>query len=188
MPTPPEERPEHDLINRAIDGDAAAYGALYDQYLTPIYTFIYFQVSDVIEAEDLTEVVFLKAYEKLPEFRRAKKMVNFRAWLYRIARNLVIDHYRTRKPTAPLEPDMPLQDNKPLPERLVLTGEDVQELKSALTQLDELYRQVILLRFISGYSYPEVADMLDITENYVRVIQFRALRKLRTILDPESDK
>lgn len=183
MPTPPDERSEEDLIDRAIQGDAAAYGALYDRYLNPIYTFVYFQVSDVLEAEDLAEIVFLKAFEKLPEFRKNKKMVNFRAWIYRIARNLVIDHYRTRKPISALDPDLPLADDNPLPERRVQTGEEVSALKQALKQLDDLYRQVIILRFLNGFTYSEAAGALGITENYVRVIQFRALRKLREILE-----
>lgn len=187
MPYEPAGSPEQTLIARAIRGDAEAFGQLYDRYLQPIYGFIYYQVTNVQEAEDLTEIVFIKAFEKLPDFRTAKKMENFRAWLYRIARNTVIDHYRTAKPLTALDPEFPLASGDAGPEERIQMDETVGRIRSALLEIDELYRQVIVLRFIQELNYAETSAALGLTENYIRVIQFRALRKLREQIDRDEN-
>lgn len=188
MPSVPPGNAEQALVAQAIRGDHTAFGALYDLYLDAIYGFVYYQVSNVQEAEDLTEIVFLKAFEKLPEFRGAKKMENFRAWLYRIARNQVIDFYRTRKPSANLDPDLALPAHDPPPEDLVQLGESTRDLRLALGRLEGLHRQVLLLRFMGELSYSETAAALGLTENYVRVLQYRALRRLRALLAGDEEK
>ena len=188
MPNFPENSPDNDVIARAIAGDIEAFGALYDRYLRQIYAFVYMQVTDQFLAEDLTEIVFLKAFEKLPEFRSQKKMDNFRAWIYRIARNLVIDHYRTRKVVLNLDLEAPVEDRAPALEHQVQTSQEVERVFSALDSLDGLLREVIVLRLVNELSYAETAAALDITQNYVRVLQFRALKKLRAILAQDTDK
>ncbi len=179
------DSPEFELITRAIGGDTDAFGELYDLHLDAIYTFIYYQVSDVQEAEDLAETVFLKAFEKLPDFRSEKSMINFQAWIYRIARNLVIDHYRTRKSVVTLNLELPLASKEPALEHQVQVREEVAKVLQALTGLEGLFREVLTLRLINGLTYGETANTLGITQNYVRVIQFRALKQLREILVAE---
>jgi RNA polymerase sigma-70 factor (ECF subfamily) len=183
MPHESPGAPEPSLIRRAIHGDTEAFGALYDRYLDEIHRYIFFQVSGTGLAEDLTETVFLKAFESLPGFRSGRKMTHFRAWLYRIARNTVIDHYRTKKAPLPLDEQPPMEAPEPGPEGILQTKETRADLHQAIDQLDDPFRQVILMRFISDLSYEETAGALELTVNYVRVIQFRALRKLKAILD-----
>ena len=110
-------------------------------------------------------------------------MDNFRAWIYRIARNLVIDQYRTRKPVVSLDYDIPLTSKEKGLEKHVEIKEDVAAVMHALNNLDGLFKEVISLRLINDLSYAETAQALGITQNYVRVLQFRGLKKLREMLD-----
>ncbi|HUF37401.1 MAG TPA: sigma-70 family RNA polymerase sigma factor [Anaerolineales bacterium] len=183
MPSPPADSPDQETIARAIAGEAEAFGELYDRYLDPLYRFIRFQVTLREDAEDLTETVFLKAFERLPEFRTDKRMTNFRAWIFRIARNLVIDHYRSRKPPLPLDPEMPSGNPGDGPEFQVQFREQSERIGRAVERLEEPFRPVIVMRFVAGLTYTETASALGLSENYVRVIQFRALRKLKEMLE-----
>ncbi len=182
----PADLPESEIVARAVQGEVEAFGWLYDKYVEAIYVFIYYQVSDQAQAEDLTEVVFLKAFEKLPEFRTQKVMENFRAWVYRIARNLVIDTYRTQKTTVALDPDLPLTSEEPPPENALQLQQDYQQARALIDQLEPQFRQVMILRFINHLSYQEIAQAMDIKENYVRVLQHRALKKLRAQMETET--
>jgi len=94
MPTGDPAASDAELIVRAVQGDADAFGDLYERYLDQIYRYVYYRVANSLEAEDLTETVFLKAWESLPGMRTNVKSMNFQAWLYRIAHNLVVDRYR----------------------------------------------------------------------------------------------
>ncbi len=190
MTHPPADSPDTETINRAIAGEVEAFGELYDRYLNDIYRFIRFQIARQEDAEDLAETVFLKAFESLPGFRSGKRMTNFRAWIYRIARNLVIDHYRSRKPDLPLDlelssdlsSELPSGEHTDRPESLIQERETAERINRAVNRLEEPFRPVIVMRFVGGLSYRETADALGLTENYVRVIQYRALRKLRELL------
>lgn len=86
---------EAELVLRAMKGDGAIFGFLYERYLGPIYRYIYFRVGNAADAEDLTEQVFLNAWEALPTFKPHSN--RFLHWLYTIARNLTIDHHRRQK-------------------------------------------------------------------------------------------
>lgn len=183
MSPPSAESPDQEIVARAIAGEVEAFGALYDRYVDPMYRFIRFQVSYEEDAEDLTETVFLKAFESLPGFRTGKRMTNFRAWIYRIARNLVIDHYRTRKPSLPLDLEFASGEVAEQPEELIQFREESERISRAVSRLDEPFRPVIVMRFVSGLNYTETADALGLTENYVRVIQFRALKQLKELLE-----
>ena len=95
----PVEQRESQLTAQALQGDKEAFGDLYEYYLEEVYRYVFYRVSNEADAEDLTEQVFLKVWENLPNFQQR---VPFKAWLYRIARNTVIDHYRTRKKNFPI--------------------------------------------------------------------------------------
>ena len=93
--------PEEQLVIRALGGDEKAFGDLYQRYLTDIYHYIYYRVNCRQEAEDLSEAVFLRAWKALDENPPDEAV--FRLWLYRIAHNMVVDHYRTRKDLVGLD-------------------------------------------------------------------------------------
>jgi RNA polymerase sigma-70 factor, ECF subfamily len=172
--------PDQILLERAIQGDAEAFGDLYERHLDEILRYVFYRVANRFEAEDLTETVFLKAWEALPRFASSK--VNLRAWLYRIAHNVVIDHYRARKTTLDVS-DVLLRDEHPLPEQRVQAREQNQQLALALQSLNANLQNVIICRFINGLSHSETAQIMGMHEGHVRVLQYRALKKLRQWLE-----
>ena len=172
----PASQPVPDLLARAIEGDAEAFGDLYQRYLKRIYRYIYYRVGDQAEAEDLTEMVFLKVWEALPRFKPGQ--VSFKAWLYRIAHNLLVDRYRTRKTIVPLDAQPDLRDRAPLPEDEVLRQEEREWISDAIAKLRPEYQQILALRFIEKMSHSEAAEILERSVPAVRVLQYRALKAL----------
>jgi RNA polymerase sigma-70 factor (ECF subfamily) len=171
--------PESDLIARAQRGDSAAFGDLYARHLDAIYRYVYYRISDHQDAEDLTEVVFLKAWKALPRYR--SNGTSFSAWLYRIAHNAVIDRHRTRKVVVPL--DLDVRDTvHPSPEAAVEGAQESLRLDAALSQLKPRLREVILNRFVDGLSHAETAHVMGLREGHVRVLQHRALKAMRNLL------
>ena len=173
---------DQDLLARAVQGDAEAFGDLYERYLDEIQRYIFYRVANRFDAEDLTETVFLKAWESLPHVEAP--IANLRAWLYRIAHNIVVDYYRSAKETREL-PDKQLSDRQPSPENQIQDRHLQQRLAGFIRSLDPNLQQVIVSRFISGLSHAETAQIMGIKEGYVRVLQLRALQKLRHMLEKE---
>jgi RNA polymerase sigma-70 factor (ECF subfamily) len=164
-----------------------AFQTLYEAHLDEIYRFIFYQVSTRELAEDLTETTFVKALEALHK-GTGGPILNARAWLYRIAKNAVIDNYRLRRNEMPIE----WAAGRLAYETNLSAGLEAAEqsdlLQAALEMLDDRLRQVIVLRFLSELSHREVAAILDIKENHVRILQYRALKALRNILEEGQDE
>jgi len=173
---------EEELILRSAQGDRQAFGRLYETYLDQIYRYIFIRTGDAHEAEDLTEEVFLKAWVALPKTNKGTPVENFRSWVYRIAHNLVVDRYRSKKITVPLQDVLPSSDENPLPESVVQQREQNNHLASVLDQLEEPFRQVILHRFVHQLSHDETARVMGLRASHVRVLQYRALNKMRLLL------
>jgi RNA polymerase sigma-70 factor (ECF subfamily) len=172
---------ETDLVASAQSGDTAAFGSLYERYMEQIYRYVYYRVSDRDEAEDLTETIFVKAWEALPRFH--SRGATFRAWLYRIARNAVIDRHRTRKVLVPLEHAQDWLDvEASSPEAAAEAAQERATLGVALSQLKPRLREVILHRFINGLSHAETAQVMGLRQGHVRVLQHRALHQMRDLL------
>jgi len=179
------EDDEKNLIERAKQGDSLAFGALYDHYLPQIYRFVYFKVSHREEAEDITHLVFMKAWQNIAAY--IERGFPFSSWLYQISRNQIIDHYRQKKPVADLEAieetffaDLPSlnTDNK----------FDLFNIRKALLKLTEDQRDVIIMHFIDDTSIKDVAIALNKTEGAVRLLQHRALQSLKRILKKDNEK
>jgi RNA polymerase sigma-70 factor (ECF subfamily) len=166
-----------DLVGRAVRGDREAFGDLYERYLDEIYRYLYFRVADEVEVEDMTEMVFLKAWEVLP--RTDEPIRNIRAWLYRVAHNLLVDRHRTHKASLSLDVAANRPDAEPPPEAAVEQREAAERMARMVSQLKPREQQVLLCRFVSGLSHSETAEVLNLRENHVRVLQFRALKALR---------
>lgn len=173
------------LLEKAREYDQAALGILYDRYSLRIYNYIYRRVGDAHLAEDLTAGVFTKMLEAI---RSAKLWrTSFSGWLYRIAHNIVVDHYRSWRKDGDL----------PLEERLVtLQGDPVKSLDRSLTQsnvrlaIDQLtteQSQVISLKFLEGMSNTEIAEIMGKTEGAIKSLQHRALDTLRRVLASEGE-
>ncbi|HZW04046.1 MAG TPA: sigma-70 family RNA polymerase sigma factor [Anaerolineaceae bacterium] len=181
MTLQPGESPDLHLLKNAVRGDANAYGEIYDRYVDAVYQYIFYRVGEQQDAEDLTETVFLKAWESLRNNGTAVQ--NVKAWLYRMAHNIVIDHYRTRKMNLSLDQVEAWSENEPLPELAVQEREKAVILSRAIRQLEHHFQQVIVCRFINGLSHQETAQVTGIPESYLRVIQYRALAKLKQLLE-----
>ncbi|MDX1687656.1 MAG: sigma-70 family RNA polymerase sigma factor [Candidatus Promineifilaceae bacterium] len=178
----PGAHTQRQLINKAINGDAKAFGELYEEYVDAIYRYIYFRVGSEVEAEDLTDEVFVRAWEALPEFRPSASY-SFSAWLYRIAHNLVVDSYRRRSPVTFSRDELDKNKTRlPSVEEEAQIRHEAANLVKAVQHLSDTEQDVIVLRFVEGLSHREVAQVIGKSESASRVIQHRALAALRKIL------
>jgi RNA polymerase sigma-70 factor (ECF subfamily) len=173
------------LVRRAQGGDVNAVGELYDRHHAHIFRYVWSRVHDGRSAEDLTGEVFTRMVTSLADYRPMG--VPFRAWLYRIAHNLVVDHYRKESDHAlvPLYHAEGLSGEENSPALIVehrLTAERVQR---ALAKLDPSQREVVVLRFLVGLSLREVALTLGKTVAAVKSLQHRGLAALRVALKQE---
>lgn len=166
------------LVERAAGGDFEAFGEIYGIYLDRIYRYILYQVKDKMTAEDLTEEVFLKAWKGLKSYRGKGKA--FSSWLYRIAHNHVVDHFRSKERDSSLDTEMIAALDGP--EQEVEEGIMQQELLEALSHLTPQRRRVIILKFIEGLDTSEIAQIMRKSQGAIRVMQMRALAALRVRL------
>ncbi len=173
-----------ELIELAQKGDAQAFALIYDQFVKPIYRFIYFRVDPQI-AEDLTEETFLKAWQHLPSYKVTG--APFSAWLYKIAHNLVCDYYRKHQIVDEVDENMadPIQNRDPVFQVNVRFNQI--RIRKAILKLPESHQQVIVLKYINDLNNQEIATTIGKSEGTVRTIQFRALRQLRQILDAKLE-
>lgn len=174
------------LVRRAGDRDDRAFGEIYDEFAQRVYAYVRGRLSDPVEAEDVTAEVFLKAWEALPRYD--SRGVPFSAWLFRIARNAVVDAHRQdtrRPPTA----DASEADAIPGPYRVeadVLDSIDAAELRRYVAKLTEPQAEVVALRFFAGFSPSETARITGRTEGAVKAMQHRAIATLARMLGSES--
>lgn len=174
----------YDLISQSLAGDTVSFGKLYEFYLDEIYQFVFYRVKSNLEAEDLTEIVFLKAWQAMDD--NPPRDVPFRLWLYRIARNIVIDHYRTRKEHLGLEAAQQVPDSVDRPEVIAIQRESAEELKDKLLELAEDFQEVLTCRFVMGLSHSETAVVMSRSEQAVRALQYRAINALRNLITVEQ--
>ncbi len=172
---------DDELIARSVKGDTEAFGDLYERHLVSIYRYIYARVGEVREAEDLTETVFVKAWQALPKFKREK--ASFRTWLFRVTHNLMVDYYRTHKEELELPEEGTLQSPSPQPEEEVIAMEESIHLNMAIWKLNPLHQEVLTLRFINEMSHKETAEVMGKSAGAVRVLQHRALKALQEQLE-----
>jgi RNA polymerase sigma-70 factor (ECF subfamily) len=165
-------------VAKAKSGDTRAFGKVYDALVDKIYRFIFFKVSEREIAEDLTQNVFLKALKSLGNYREDG---TFLAWIYTIARNQVIDHYRTAKPRISLES---VQSFLATEENMDLeTKETYEELVMKLHKLSKEEQEVINLHTIEEYSFEEIAKITGKSAGSLRILKYRALIKLKGLLN-----
>jgi RNA polymerase sigma-70 factor (ECF subfamily) len=175
------------LAAQAAGGDNAAFGELYRRYAARVLGFIRVRAAVQDEAEDLTQVVFLKAWKAMPRFRPGE--APFFAWLLVIAANTVVSAHRrrSRAMTAPL-PDSGVGDrHSDAWEEATAARLDTEAwLRTALPRLGLLQRRVLFLRFVIGLDHAEVARRVGRSSTAVRVIQHRALNVLRSMNNPDT--
>ena len=174
------------LVQRAIGHDAEAFGRLYDMHVDRVYRHIYYRVGNEADAEDLTQQVFLKVWQAIDGYKKTASP--FIAWLMTISHNLVVDFYRTRKDRAYLEAEVLADGPASSPERATEASFEQQRLRKAILQLGGDEQRVVILRFMEGFEFGEIASLLRKKEGNIRVILHRALVKLRNILEKEGQQ
>ena len=174
------------LVQRAIGHDAEAFGRLYDMHVDRVYRHIYYRVGNEADAEDLTQQVFLKVWQAIDRYKKTASP--FIAWLMTISHNLVVDFYRTRKDRAYLEAEVLADGPASSPERATEANFEQRRLRRAILQLGRDEQQVVILRFMEGFEFGEIASLLRKKEGNIRVILHRALVKLRNILEKEGQQ
>ena len=177
----PEARSDRPLVDAARAGDERAVAELYNAYFPRVYRYMLARTGNVGDAEDLAEEVFIRVLDALGRFEWRE--APFSAWLFRIAHNAIISHQRrngARGRHAPLSPALSVQTQGP--EEVVEARLTLEEVMRATENLPEAQRQVIALRFGAGLSVAETARALGKGEGNVKVIQHKAIAKLREIL------
>jgi RNA polymerase sigma-70 factor (ECF subfamily) len=177
---------EEELINRARSGDREAFGRLYELHSVRVFRHAYFLTSDIALAEDLTGQTFLKALEAMSRYEN--RGVPFIAWLLRITVNLAINYRKALKNGhhAQLPETLEDEDDFCSPEASCAKKVDGEHVWRKVHDLPPEQRQVIVMRFLNDLDYQTVAQVLGKSVGAVRVIQFRALANLRTMLQDDE--
>ena len=180
------EKPiDADLVARARAGDREAFGELYRRYFDPIFRYLCVRVDRAEDAEDLAGTVFLRAYRSLDRSR--ERGWPFSAFLYQVARNALVDHYRQRPRAGDLaEAERIGTDARELDDGLV-HAERLGEMRQALTDLPTDYQEVIRLRVLLGLPTATTAQWMERSPGAVRILLHRALTALRARLN-ENDE
>jgi len=172
---------EKQILKRIKKGDNEAFGELYDAYAPQVYRFVRLKVDSQETAQDLTSEAFLRIWQHLQKQRKIKE--RFQALLYKIARNLIIDFYRTRSNRAILLDDelkelSNIEDDK-RSDDLVLRKDEIKEIKKALVQINPNYQDVIVWYYVDDMSISQIAEILEKKEGTVRVLIHRAIKALK---------
>ncbi len=186
---------EKGLIGAAQNGDSASFGKLYDRYAEQIYRFIFLKTGHKGDAEDLLHEVFLAGWRTIGAYE-LRSDVPFTSWLYRIAGNRVIDWYRTRKNSSSLDE---MTENNTLPIELASTshtallealdrGFEIESIMKGIHGLADMEQTVLLMRFVEDLSPEEVGNATGKTASAVRLIQHRALNKLKKIIEHAHER
>jgi RNA polymerase sigma-70 factor (ECF subfamily) len=177
-------RREEELIRRAQEFDQEALGWLYELFYPKLYNYAYLQLGDVHQAEDLASEVLLRVLESLKGYRF--RGVPLAAWVFRIARNYLIDlsRRRQRRPQVGLYEGIP--DAQDSPQAVAERSAAQDEVRLALTKLTEEQRQVIILKFVEGMDNASVARVLGRSQGAVKSLQHRALVSLRKIISSQE--
>ena len=166
------------LVDLAKEGDAEAYGQLYDHYVSGVFRFIYYRVSSQQLAEDLTSETFVRGLRAIQRFNWQGK--DFGAWLTTIARNLVADHFKSSRARLEIVSETIPEGKTTVasPEQEVLSLISNEMLFEAVNALPNEQRDCVLMRFIQGLSIAQTAAALGRSEGAVKQLQLRAVRSL----------
>jgi len=172
-----------DLLGAAKAGDGRAFATIYDAYAGRLYRYLLLRVREPADAEDLLQRVFMNVIEALPRYE--DRGLPFGAWLFRIARNVAIDHSRASGDDVdPLPAAESHADDRDEPALLIELMADRQAVRDALDSLTPEQRDVLVYRFFADLSPGEIAVLMGKREGSFRALQFRGLAALRRRLEP----
>jgi RNA polymerase sigma-70 factor (ECF subfamily) len=186
--TPARDSTEHvrELVARGQQGDRDALEELYLIHFDRIYSYLHVSVGNRHDAEDLTTQTFLKMLEKIRSFRW--QSAPFSAWLFRIAHNLAMDHFRAQRRWQPEEevPEPP-GDEEPSAELAAMKTIGRESMLELIEHLSPEQQQVLTLKFVFNLKNAEVAAILDKTEGAVKSLQHRALASLQKQVEDHQE-
>jgi len=175
------------LMKMAKEGDSGAFGRLYEMFFSPIYRYVYLRVRSRGDAEDLTQIIFLKVFQSVSDFEEKGK--NPVSYFYAVARNAVIDYWRKKKEVNAGDTEE-IFENIPSPkeniEKSIDENEIVATIRQAIKSLTDEQQEVIVLKFINDLSNKEIAELLGKNETAIRQLQCRGLKKLREVMSNEK--
>ncbi len=168
-----------ELARRASAGDVTAMGLLYDRLAEPIHRYVAVRLRHQHDAEDVTQLIFERVVAALPRYRDSGRP--FQAWVFRIARNAVVDHQRRIRRVEPLFIAEDQRDGV-APDALAERGEEIRELRRAIERLTADQREALSLRFVAGLSADEAASVMGRQAGTIRGLTFRAIASLRRLM------
>ena len=173
-----------ELVTKAQNGDSQAFGLIYDLFFEGVYRYVFLKVPKE-DCEDVVSDIFLKAWKNIGQYRATEGV--FRSWLFRLAHNMIVDYYRQRHDTTTIEE---MEDEVVTDDTTITVDRslDTDSLKKALTKISPLTGQAVVLRYIEDWSYADIADTMQISEGYARVLIHRGLKELKTALEEERPK
>ncbi len=174
---------------RAAEGDAEAFGVLYERYVGRIYNYIYYRTGNQYDAEDLTARVFFRAMHHVKHYQN--RGLPFSAWLYRIAHNLVANWHRdnSRRPEIPLDEGiMPAHQPEEHPEAALLQNEESERLLVLIRKLPPDRQHMLILKFVEHLSNAEIGQIMGRTEGAVKSLYHRTLLSLRCEIEEQNSK
>lgn len=166
------------------DPNGETFAGLYEEFFDTVYRYCRIRVADRRDAEDLAAAIFTKAFAAFPPAKRESN----RSWLFAIAHNMLANHYRgsaRRNRVQPLDDELEIVDPSALPEQIIVAADERQSLQAALSQLTGDQRQVVELR-LAGLTGPEIAEVVGRSHAAVKMLQLRAIERLRHVLDPSA--
>ena len=178
-----ESMDEVELIEKAKK-DPEAFGQLYDRYVVRIYNYVYYRVSNVGDAEDLTAKVFFKALDNISKYRHMG--LPFSAWLYRIAHNQVANFHRDRSRVKEISiDDLVLSDSStnPTPEKAIQTDQEQAALLRLVNDLSPQKRDLVVLKFAHRLSNAEIGKLFGKSEGAIKSLYHRTLLELRDLVE-----
>lgn len=164
-------------------GNTDAFSKIYDEFVKPIYRYIFYKVDESV-VEDLTEEVFFKAWKNIKKYKKGK--FPFSSWLFKIAHNLVVDYYRKYQRDDELDENFVDSSTHSNPEEEVNIKLTQIKLRKVIKRLPEKYKQIVVLKYINDLNNKEISIVMGKSEPAVRTLQFRALNKLKVMLNEDK--
>jgi RNA polymerase sigma-70 factor, ECF subfamily len=169
-----------DILKKAQKGDSESFALIYDHFSPKIYKFIYFRVGHKEVAEDVLSDTFVKSWQKI---NHVNSPAALSAWLYQIAKNNIIDYYRIKKETVALEDVEDFLEDEVNPVDTTSLNMDQKRILQVMNQLPPEQQEVIKYKFFEDLSNEEIAYVMNKTEGAIRVIQHRAITKLKELVN-----
>ncbi len=183
-PAREKSRAEDAELAEVAKRDRSAFAALYRRYVDRIYRYVYSRVGRKVDAEDLTARIFTEAMEGLEGYR---EQGTFSAWLFTIAHRCVVDHYRQKRPTRPLDEALDTVGEGPNPLAEVVREERLEHLAQLVRILDEEKQELLRLRFAGELTYREIGEIVGRSEGAVKMAVHRLLRRLEEAWEDEDE-